>query len=100
MQDAVHRPQQSAPGLVVEHDDHAGGGQWGAPLERLLDASAATKEAGSSVEEHKDATVLYSSWETQPAWFTPRAGVSVSLATAHVWQAACETSPQPEGEFN
>lgn len=27
-------------------------------------------------------------------------GVSVSLATAHVWQAACESSPQPEREFN
>lgn len=46
VEDAVHRPQQSAPGLVVEHDDHAGGRQGGASLERLLDTSAETRGGG------------------------------------------------------
>lgn len=27
MQDAVHRPEQGGPGLVVEHNDDAGGRQ-------------------------------------------------------------------------
>lgn len=43
VQDTVHRPQQSAPGLIVEHDDHAGGRQGGASLERLLYTSAVTR---------------------------------------------------------
>lgn len=106
VQDAVHRPQQGAPGLVVEHDDHAGGRQGGASLERLLYTSAATTRRGErGVEEHKDVTVLYSSWETQPPRYSmcrlpPPGGVSVSLVTTHVWQAAFETSPQPERDFN
>lgn len=46
VQDTVHRPQQSAPGLIVEHDDHAGGRQGGASLERLLYTSAVTRVGG------------------------------------------------------
>lgn len=56
MEDTVHCPQQSAPSLIVEHNYHAGGRQGGAPLEGLLNTSAAKKE-----KEHKDVTVLYSS---------------------------------------
>lgn len=43
VQDAVHGPQQCAPGFVVKHDDHAGGWQGGAPLEGLLNASVAKR---------------------------------------------------------
>lgn len=56
VEDTVHCPQQSAPSLIVEHNYHAGGRQGGAPLEGLLNTSAAKKE-----KEHKDVTVLYSS---------------------------------------
>lgn len=44
VQDAVHGPQQGAPGFVVKHDDHAGGWQGGAPLEGLLNTSVAQKK--------------------------------------------------------
>lgn len=59
VQDAVHGPQQCAPGFVVKHDDHAGGWQGGAPLEGLLNASVAKKRGEK--EKHKDLTVLSSS---------------------------------------
>lgn len=36
MQDAVHCAQQSGPGFVVEHNDHAGGGQRGSTPEPLV----------------------------------------------------------------
>lgn len=63
VQDAVHRPQQSAPGLVVKHDDHAGGRQGGAPLEGLLNASAAERGKQDQTKkkknkDHKDASDL------------------------------------------
>lgn len=38
LQDAVDGPQQGGPGLVVEGDNHRGGGQL-AVLERLASAS-------------------------------------------------------------
>lgn len=60
VQDAVHGPQQCAPGLVVKHDDHAGGWQGGAPLEGLLNTSVA-KRGGEKKKKHKDLTVLSSS---------------------------------------
>lgn len=59
VQDAVHGPQQGAPGFIVKHDDHAGGWQGGAPLEGLLNTSVA-KRAGRK-KKHKDLTVLSSS---------------------------------------
>ena len=43
VQDAVHRPQQSGPGLVVEHNDDAGGRQWGAAPELLVNTPARAK---------------------------------------------------------
>lgn len=60
VQDAVHGPQQCAPGFVVKHDDHAGGWQGGAPLEGLLNTSVA-KRGGRKEKKHKDLTVLSSS---------------------------------------
>lgn len=51
VQDAVHGPQQGAPGFIVKHNDHAGGWQGGAPLEGLLNTSVAQK----SGEEKKKA---------------------------------------------
>lgn len=58
VEDAVHGPQQRAPGFIVKHDDHAGGWQGGAPLEGLLNTSVA-KRGGR--KKHKDLTVLPSS---------------------------------------
>lgn len=43
VQDAVHRPQQRGPSLVVEHNDDAGGRQRGAAPELLVDTPARTK---------------------------------------------------------
>lgn len=53
VQDAVHGPQQGAPGFIVKHDDHACGWQGGAPLEGLLNASVA-KRTGREKKKHKD----------------------------------------------
>lgn len=54
VQDAVHGPQQGAPGFIVKHNDHAGGWQGGAPLEGLLNTSVAKK----SGEEKKKSTKI------------------------------------------
>lgn len=39
VQHTVHSSQQCGPGLVVKHDDDAGGGQWRAAAELLVDTS-------------------------------------------------------------
>lgn len=49
VEDAVHRPQQGAPALVVEHDYNAGGRQGGASLEGLLDTSAAGRRKSTKI---------------------------------------------------
>lgn len=50
VQDAVHGPQQGAPGFIVKHDDHAGGWQGGAPLEGLLNTSVAKRVGRKSTK--------------------------------------------------
>lgn len=43
VQDAVYCAQQSGPGFVVEHNDHAGGGQWRAAPELLVNTPGPTE---------------------------------------------------------
>lgn len=46
VQDAVDRPQESGPGLVVEDDDDTGGGQRGAAAKPPLNAPVPHKRVG------------------------------------------------------
>lgn len=82
VQDAVHGPQQGAPGFIVKHDDHAGGWQGGAPLEGLLNTSVA-KRAWRK-KKHKDLPVLSSSPARLLRLHALPGGVFLSAATAHV----------------
>lgn len=50
MQDAVYCAQQGGPGFIVEHNDHAGGGQWGTTPESLVNTPA-TMEAWTQLSK-------------------------------------------------
>lgn len=85
MKDAVHGPQQRAPGFIVKHDDHAGGWQRGAPLEGLLNTSVAKRGGGEKAQRSDCPSQLPSD---KPAWLLHLhplpGGVFLSAPTAHV----------------
>lgn len=81
VQDAVHRPQQSAPGLVVKDDDDARGRQRGAALEGLLDASATESKQSTKMWLYGIIPWWHRSVVITSAW-RPQWGVCFSRDTA------------------
>ncbi len=72
VEDTVHCPQQSAPGLIVKHNYHAGGRQGGASLEGLLNTSAARRKKSTKIWLSKSA----------PEWHN---GLVITSADSPLW---------------